>query len=55
MQRRKSYSSELKVYFNHSGGVRKVSDAIEKLEVGVVCAREWRRYDSGGLVLRNGN
>jgi len=36
-------------------GVRKVADAIEKLEVEFVCPREWRRCDSGGLVLRNMN
>ena len=36
-------------------GVRKVSDAIEKVEVEFVYPREWRHSDSGGLVLRNMN
>jgi molybdenum cofactor guanylyltransferase len=36
-------------------GVRKVSDAIEKLGVEFVYPREWRHADSGGFVLRNMN
>jgi molybdenum cofactor guanylyltransferase len=36
-------------------GVRRVSDVIEKLEVEFVYPRQWRRCDSGGLVLRNMN
>jgi molybdopterin-guanine dinucleotide biosynthesis protein A len=36
-------------------GVRKVSDAIEKLGVEFVYPRGWRRFDPSGLVLRNMN
>jgi molybdopterin-guanine dinucleotide biosynthesis protein A len=36
-------------------GVRKVSDAIETLRVELVYTSEWRRFDPGGLVLRNMN
>jgi molybdopterin-guanine dinucleotide biosynthesis protein A len=36
-------------------GVRKVSDAIGKLRVEFVYAREWRHFDPSGLVLRNMN
>jgi len=36
-------------------GVRKVSDAIEKLRVEFVYSSEWRRFDPSGLVLRNMN
>jgi molybdopterin-guanine dinucleotide biosynthesis protein A len=36
-------------------GVRKVSDAIEKLRVELVYSSDWRRFDPSGLVLRNMN
>jgi molybdopterin-guanine dinucleotide biosynthesis protein A len=36
-------------------GVRKVSDAIEKLRVDYVYPREWRRIDPNGLILKNMN
>jgi molybdopterin-guanine dinucleotide biosynthesis protein A len=36
-------------------GVRKVSDAIEKLRVDFVYPREWHHFDPSGLVLRNMN
>src|SRR6267142_4470473 len=34
-------------------GVRKVSDAIENLDVEFVYPSEWRRFDASGMVLRN--
>jgi molybdopterin-guanine dinucleotide biosynthesis protein A len=36
-------------------GVRKVSDAVEKLEVEFVYPNEWRRIEPSGLILRNMN
>jgi molybdopterin-guanine dinucleotide biosynthesis protein A len=36
-------------------GVRKVSDAIDELDLDLVHPRDWRRIDPNGLVLRNMN
>ena len=36
-------------------GIRKISEAIEKLRMALVYSSEWRRFDPSGLVLRNMN